>query len=229
MLRFESELLRGKLVKRPNRFLGVIELGGKNTQCFIPNPGRMNELLIPENPIYVIERSGDHRKTNYDLVLVQHDGVLVSIDSRIPNKVLNEAINRGELSEFHGFFVERKEPPFHDSRFDLLLSNKKVKWWLESKSCTLVNNGVALFPDAPTVRGVRHLRTLVRALQTGRAAITFIIQRNDAIEFRPNTDMDPDFADALRYAIEKGVEAYAYVSEVNFKGVELDKRVPIVL
>lgn len=229
MLRFESELLGGKLVKRSNRFLGVIELGGQTTQCFIPNPGRMKELLIPKTPIYVIERSGDHRKTNYDLVLVEHNGILVSIDSRIPNKVLNEAINKGELSEFDGFFVERKEPSFHDSRFDLLLSNKKVNLWLESKSCTLVNNGVALFPDAPTLRGVRHLRTLVRVLQTGRAAIIFVIQRNDAIEFRPHTDMDPDFADTLRYAIEKGVEAYSYVSEVTFNGVELDKRVPIVL
>lgn len=228
-MKFASYPLLGKLVERPNRFLGIIELGGKTVQCFIPNPGRMKELLIPQNPIYVIERAGSQRKTKYDLVLVEHDGILVSIDSRLPNKILNEAIKQGELSEFDGLFVERNEPPFNDSRFDLLLSNKNVKLWLEAKSCTLVNNGVALFPDAPTLRGARHLRTLVKALQNGRAAITFVIQRNDAFEFMPNKDLDPDFADALRYAIYNGVEAYAYVSEVTFEGVEIIKRIPIVL
>ena len=216
------------LIKRPNRFLGIVELDGKHVQAFIPNPGRMHELMVPGTQVYVIPKEGDHRKTRFDLTLVEYNGTLVSIDSRLPNYMLREAIDKG-LPEFEGFRVKRTEPTFHDSRLDLKLTDGANQVLLEAKSCTLVVDGIALFPDAPTKRGARHMNTLVKALEHGRAVACFVIQRNDAREWRPNKDMDPAFTAALRNAVENGVEAYAYICKINLDAVSIQKRVPINL
>jgi sugar fermentation stimulation protein A len=220
--------LPATLIERPNRFLGVVELEGKKVQAFIPNPGRMYELMVPGARVYVIPKEGDHRKTKFDLTLMEYNNTLVSIDSRLPNYMLKESINNG-LEEFKGFHVERAEPTFHDSRLDLKLTDGTNQVLLEAKSCTLVEDGIALFPDAPTKRGARHMNTLVKALEHGRAAVCFVIQRNDAREWRPNEKMDPDFAQALRNAVENGVEAYAYTCDINLETVSIVKRVPINL
>jgi sugar fermentation stimulation protein A len=220
--------LPATLIERPNRFLGVVELEGKKVQAFIPNPGRMHELMVPGTRVYVIPKEGDHRKTKFDLTLMEYNNTLVSIDSRLPNYMLKESINNG-LEEFKGFHVERAEPTFHDSRLDLKLTDGTNQVLLEAKSCTLVEDGIALFPDAPTKRGARHMNTLVKALEHGRAAVCFVIQRNDAREWRPNEKMDPDFAQALRNAVENGVEAYAYTCDINLETVSIVKRVPINL
>ena len=220
--------LPATLIERPNRFLGIVELNGEKVQAFIPNPGRMHELMVPGTRVYVIPKKGDHRKTKFDLTLMEYSNTLVSIDSRLPNYMLKESINNG-LDEFKGFHVERTEPTFHDSRLDLKLTDGTNQILLEAKSCTLVEDGIALFPDAPTKRGARHMNTLVKALEHGRAAVCFVIQRNDAREWRPNEKMDPEFARALRNAVENGVEAYAYTCDINLETVSILKRVPINL
>ena len=220
--------LPATLIERPNRFLGVVELNGEKVQAFIPNPGRMHELMVPGTSVYVIPKEGDHRKTKFDLTLMEYNNTLVSIDSRLPNYMLKESINNG-LDEFKGFHVERTEPTFHDSRLDLKLTDGNTQILLEAKSCTLVEDGIALFPDAPTKRGARHMNTLVKAMEHGRAAVCFVIQRNDARKWRPNEKMDPEFARALRNAVENGVEAYAYTCDINLETVSILKRVPINL
>lgn len=220
--------LPATLLERPNRFLGVVDLNGKKVHAFIPNPGRMHELMVPGTKVYVIPKEGDHRKTKYDLTLMEYNNTLVSIDSRLPNYMLKESINDG-LEEFKGFKVERAEPIFHDSRLDLKLTDGTNQILLEAKSCTLVEEGVALFPDAPTKRGARHMNTLIKALDHGRAAVCFIIQRNDAKEWRPNKKMDPEFTEALKRAVEAGVEAYAYICDVNLCNVSIKTRVPMCL
>jgi sugar fermentation stimulation protein A len=219
---------QAKLIERPNRFLGIVELEGKKVQAFIPNPGRMHELMVSGTTVYVIPKEGDHRKTMYDLTLVEYNDTLVSIDSRLPNYMLRESINAG-LPEFKGFNVDRAEPTFHDSRLDLKLTDGVNQVLLEAKSCTLVEKGIALFPDAPTKRGARHMNTLIKALEFGRAAVCFVIQRGDAREWRPNERMDPDFAGAIRKAVENGVEAYAYTCDITLDTVSIEKRVPINL
>jgi len=216
------------LIKRPNRFLGIVDLYGTMVQAFIPNPGRMHELMVPGTRVHVIPREGEHRKTRFDLTLVEYNDTLVSIDSRLPNYMLREAIDAG-LPEFEGYRVERAEPTFHDSRLDLKLTDGVRQILLEAKSCTLVDDGIALFPDAPTKRGARHMNTLVKALEHGRAAACFVIQRNDAREWRPNIEMDPEFTVALRNAVEQGVETYAYTCDINLDTVSIKKRVPINL
>jgi len=228
-MRFTSEPLQATFLERPNRFLGVVELDGSNTTCFIPNPGRMHELMVPGAPVYLVEKPGDHRKTGYDMALVDHGDTLVSVDSRLPNALLAEAIEAGALKELEGLSVARAEPSYLDSRLDLLLSGSGGDVILEAKSCTLVVDGLAMFPDAPTIRGARHMRTLTRALNECRAAVMFVIQRPDASAWKPHREMDPGFSDALAEAVAAGVEAYAYRCHVSLEGVKLGDRVPIQL
>jgi len=228
-MRYPSRLIDAKLLERPNRFLGVVDIDGREELCFIPNPGRMHELMVPGARVYLLEKRGEHRKTRYDMVLVDYEGVMVSVDSRLPNTLLAEAVNAGRLNEFRGHTLVKTEPVFHDSRLDLVLSDGTGQVMVETKSCTLVEDGVALFPDAPTKRGARHMRTLVKALETGRSAAVFVIQRGDAHEFRPNDGTDPEFGEALRRAASMGVETYAYVSDVSLRGVEIGDRVPLRL
>ncbi len=228
-MRHSSRLIEAMLQERHNRFLGVVDIDGREELCFIPNPGRMHELMVPGTRVYLLEKRGEHRKTRYDMVLVDYGGVMVGVDSRLPNKLLAEAVNAGRINEFRGYTVEKTEPAFHDSRLDLVLSDGRGQVMVETKSCTLVEGGVALFPDAPTKRGARHMRTLVKALETGRSAAVFVIQRGDASEFRPNDVTDPEFGEALRSAASMGVETYAYVSDVSLRGVEIREGIPLRL
>ena len=226
---YPSRLVEARLVDRPNRFLGTVEVEGSIEMCFIPNPGRMYELMVPGARVYLLEKRGEHRKTRYDMVLVTHEGVMVSVDSRLPIALIAEAINADRLEEFRGYKVEKTEPVFHDSRLDLVLSDGLELVMVETKSCTLVEDGVALFPDAPTRRGTRHMGTLVKALENGRAAVVFVVQRGDAYEFRPNDGTDPMFGEALRRAASVGVETYAYISDVSLRGVEIRESIPLRL
>ena len=217
------------LLKRPNRFLGIVDLDGEKVECFIPNPGRMHELMVPGTHVYLIHKPGEHRKTSYDLTLVEYNNTLVSIDSRLPNYMLREAISQGKIPEFKGYKVERTEPSFHDSRLDLKLSDRVNQILLEAKSCTLVEDGLALFPDAPTKRGARHMNTLIKALEHGRASVCFVIQRDDAKEWRPHVEMDPLFTQNIRKAVENGVEAYAYTCRITLEEITIEKRIPVNL
>ncbi|HEX9915469.1 MAG TPA: DNA/RNA nuclease SfsA [Candidatus Bathyarchaeia archaeon] len=228
-MKFKSDPVAATLLERPNRFLGVVDLEGARTQCHIPDPGRMRELLYPGAEVYLVESHGEGRKTAYDMVLADHGGTMVSVDSRLPNRLLAEAIEAGSLPEFTGYRVARTEPTFMDSRFDLLLARGRSELVLEAKSCTLVEGGVALFPDAPTLRGARHMRTLVHALRDSEAAAVFVVQRTDARVFRPHREMDPGFRDALVAAASAGVQVYAYRCDVSLEGVRIAGRIPVSL
>ena len=228
-MRFEGSLIPATLRARPNRFLGVVQVHGGETRCFIPNPGRMAELLYPGARVYLIEKKSESRKTSYDLVAVDLDGTLVSVDSRVPNKVVAEAVEADLISEFRGLHIEKREYTFGDSRLDFLLRGSSGQLLLEVKGCTLVRDGTGLFPDAPTIRGSRHLRNLVADLASGRASAFFLIQRPDAVALRPNDATDPEFGRNLREAAGRGVEIYAFNSEVTLEGVFLNERVPVLL
>lgn len=228
-MRFEGPLVPATFMARPNRFLGVVRVGRREALCFIPNPGRMRELLYPDSKVYLIEKVSKTRRTRYDLVVVDLEGTLVSVDSRVPNIVVSEAIKAGRIPEFRGLSVELKELLFGDSRLDFQLSGGSGQVLLEVKSCTFVRSGTAIFPDAPTARGTRHLRNLVDGLTLGRSAVFFLIQRHDAVGLRPNDHTDPVFGLNLREAFQKGVEVYAYNSEVTLEGVSIKRRVPVLL
>ena len=214
----------------------------------VANSGRMRELLWPGARCLLAPRTAAGRKTAFDLALVEvasdravgeareeyagsaPDRILVSADARLPPALLWEAFHEGRLPPFAGFDTARREVVYGDSRLDLLLSGPRGACFIEVKSVTLVEDGVGLFPDAPTERGRRHLGELVRAVEEGyRAAAVFVIQREDARACAPHDAADPAFGRALRDAVVAGVEAYAYVCRVTPREIRLAHAVPVLL
>ena len=223
-----DDLVEGIFLERLNRFLARVEVDGREVDVHVANSGRMKELFVPGWRVLVRPVSGDHRKTKFDLVLVDMGNALASADARMPNPLLAEGVANGHLQQFAGYTDMRREVIFGDSRLDLMLEGPLGLCYIEAKSVTLVTNGVGLFPDAPTIRGAKHLRTLETVLEAGhRAAVVFVVQRPDASAFATSDPSDPDFADALRSALAAGVEAYAYNCEVTERSIRLDRALPI--
>lgn len=205
----KQEIVQGKFLKRLNRFLSIVEIDGKKRKAYVPNPGRMHELLYPGKEVYLRRQEERHRKTGYDVIGMEHVGVTVSIDANLPNRFVGKALANRELEWFNGYDLVRPEPRVYNGRFDFSLESNDTRTLIEAKSCTLVEEGRAVFPDAPTERGARHMRHLAKALQDGiadRAAVLFIIQRPDTMVFSPNARTDPIFAEALIEANKRGVE-----------------------
>ena len=223
-----DDLVEGIFLERVNRFLARVEVDGREVDVHVANSGRMKELFVPGWRVLVRPVSGDHRKTKFDLVLVDMGNALASADARMPNPLLAEGVANGHLQQFAGYTDMRQEVIFGDSRLDLMLEGPSGLCYIEAKSVTLVTNGVGLFPDAPTIRGAKHLRTLETVLEAGhRAAVVFVVQRPDASAFATSDSSDPDLADALRSALAAGVEAYAYNCEVTERSIRLDQALPI--
>lgn len=208
-------LVEATFEERPNRFLARVRLAGSRTLCHLPNPGRLQELLRPGALVLLRPRPREKRKTAYDLVATRKGDVLVSLDTRLPNKAVRRWLEDGTLPDFLGYREVLSEVPLGESRVDFLLRNGPP-CYLEVKSCTLVEEGIALFPDAPTVRGRRHVATLQRAADAGfRACVLFVVQRPDAVSFRPHDTRDPAFRRSLREARAHGVEVLAYRSRFD--------------
>lgn len=204
-----GQIIPAEFIRRPNRFLGIARIEQQEVQVFVPNPGRMNELLVPGKQVFLKNKSSPSRKTDYDMIAVEHEGILVSIDSNLPNRFLKSQLHNHAFDFLPKYHTVKSEPSMFDGRFDFLLSGESGDTMIEVKSCTLVFDGHTFFPDAPTKRGTRHMHHLARALDeelVNRAFVIFVIQRPDVSVFSPNDPMDPDFGDALRYAHEKGVD-----------------------
>ncbi len=229
-VRLAKKPIEGIFKKRLTRFSALVLLENKVCEVFLPNPGRLEELLISGARVILKRNEHDKRKTRYDLIGVYHKGQKVSLDSRIPNKLVFEALKKGALKEFVGYSKIRPEATYGHTRFDFLLSNSQNSCLVEVKSCTLVKNGVAMFPDGKTKRGTRHLLDLIKAKNEGyRACLLFIIQRTDAYAFSPNDLVDPEFGTALRKALKYGVEIYPYLSEFNDNRITLKDKIEVVL
>jgi len=229
-VRLPQGLVSARLVARLNRFAVEVEVAGGRAQAHLANSGRLQELMVPGAPVLLAPRAGQGRKTPFDLVLVQVDGVWVSADARLPNHLLREAVEEGRLEAFAGQRVAATEPSFQGVRLDLLLAGPQGDIMVEAKSVTLVVDGVGLFPDAPTERGRRHLAALVAARRLGLgAAVVFVIQRPDVVSFAAHVGADPRFAEALRWADGEGVAVLAYRCLVDPQEVRLDSPVPVVL
>ncbi len=223
-----ADLAEGIFLERVNRFLAMVEIDGQEVGVHVANSGRMKELFIPGCRVLVRPVPGQHRKTKFDLALVDMGDNLASADARMPNALIAEGVANGHLRQFAGYPEIRREVTFGDSRLDLLLDGPTGKCYIEAKSVTLVENGVGLFPDSPTVRGAKHLRTLEAVIKAGhRAAVIFVVQRPDATSFATNDPADPALANAFQSALAVGVEAYAYNCLVTEKILQLDQSLPI--
>ena len=223
------ELVPGRFIHRDNRFRATVEVQGCEAWAHVPNSGRLQELFTPGRPIWLAPAAAPHRKTGYDLKLVEYASVLVSVDARLPNPLFAEALAEGRLDGFH-YPTAKREVSYGDSRLDFRLSGPDGVCWTETKSVTLVEDGLAMFPDAPTIRGRKHLHALIRARRSGdKAAVVFVIQRPDANRFQPHRESDPDFAGVLRQAAEAGVLIKAYTCRVSRQEIRIAAEIPVLI
>lgn len=221
-----QHVVRGTFLDRPNRFIAHVALEGGVEVCHVKNTGRCRELLTPGAAVYLARSDNPARKTRYDLVAVEKGSLLINMDAQAPNRVF------GEWAEH--FLPEpavvRPEFTWEDSRFDFRLEDGQGPVFVEVKGVTLERDGQALFPDAPTERGVKHLRGLARAAGQGyRAAVFFVIQMEGVSCFRPNDETHPAFGAALREAAESGVGVYAYDCLVTPDSLAIRRPVEAVL
>lgn len=227
MYHFSNPTINGRFLERLNRFVARVEVADQISLAHIPNSGRLEELLFPGNRVVLEKQLKPGRKTAYELIMADFLGNLVSIDSRLPNFLVAEAIEQKVLADFIDFRVERREVVYGQSRLDIKLTGR-AEGFCEVKSVTLVKDGVAYFPDAPTLRGVKHLRELIQASKEGyRAFVIFLIQRSDAFSFSPNRETDPLFAMTLKEAIGCGVQARAYNCHVSLEGMAIKEQIMV--
>lgn len=229
---YES-VIKGRFIDRPNRFIANVEINGKREVCHVKNTGRCKELLTEGAAVYLEVCSNPSRKTKYDLIAVQKGTKLINMDSNAPNKAAGEY-----LREYFGkAAVIVPEKTYGQSRIDFYVESKNngdnvkdEKWLIEVKGVTLENNGSVFFPDAPTERGVKHIKELCKAVEEGyKACIFFVIQMNGVSGFAPNDATHKAFGDALREAEKKGVIIKAKDCLVTPNSMVINKDVKIIL
>ena len=230
-MEIEGPLVEGRFLSRDNRFKVTVEVDGRPVWAHLANSGRLGELLVPGCRAVMLARTGSQRKTAYDLSAVNVDGIWVSVDARLPNDLVAEALVEGNMGPFTGYPNMRREVVFGDSRLDFLLeADDRRPFLVEVKSATLVVDGWACFPDAVTLRGRRHLVELASAIKKGyRTAVVFVVQRKDARGLRPHDESDPSFGQTLRAVAREGVEVYAYACRIEPGWAAIDHPLPVKL
>ena len=215
-------------LSRPNRFIAQVELSGQEETVHVKNTGRCRELLIPGRTVWLEKSGNPARKTQYDLVAVDKDGLLINMDAQAPNRVFGEWARAGGFVE--GSTLLRPETAWGSSRFDFYWEAGRRKGFVEVKGCTLEEDGLAMFPDAPTLRGVKHLRELAAAQQEGyECAVCIVIQMKGCRLFCPNERTHPEFGAALREAAAAGVRVLAVDCQVEPGRLSIDQPVPVCL
>ena len=221
-------MVPGTFRARPNRFIAHVEIDGREEICHVKNTGRCGELLIPGVQVWCQHHENESRKTKFSLITVKKSEIFVNIDSQIPNKLAFNYVKNGGL----GFFpdVLKAEKTYKNSRFDLYYEAEERKGFVEVKGVTLEESGIARFPDAPTERGVKHLKELENAAKQGyEARVLFVLQMSPMRHFEPNEARDPQFAAALRHAAQNGVKIKAVECHVTENSLEITKEIPIQL
>ncbi len=232
VLKFENNLEKGILTKRHKRFLAEIQLqDGTEITAFCPNTGSMKGLAEPGNKVFVRNSNNPKRKLLYTWELVEVDQILVGINTSRSNYLVKEAVKNGVLVELQRYNLIKLEVPFgSNSRLDLLLQNETERCFVEVKNVTLVEKDVALFPDAVTSRGTKHLKHLARIVENGhRAIICFVVQRMDSNSFLPAWQIDPQFSQTLSDVFAKGVEILVYQANISIDEIKIVRKLPFLL
>ena len=216
----------GTFLSRPNRFIAYVNVNGNEEKVHVKNTGRCKELLIEDVPV-ILEMSDDpKRKTRYDLIAVWKNGMLVNMDSQAPNKAVYEFMKEHSDENSEIF----KEYTVGNSRFDIMVRKDNRITLTEVKGVTLERGGLALFPDAPTERGLKHVNELIMNVKKGyECRIIFVIQMKGPHAFTPNFEMHREFGDAVREAAENGVTVNAYDCIVTENSMTLDKELKVIL
>ena len=225
-MKYEN-MVPGKFRCRPNRFVAHVQIDGNEQIVHVKNTGRCRELLPEGAQVWCEKNDAPNRKTKYDLICVQKGDRLINMDSQAPNAAAGEWLRGGGLPDVHQV---RSEVKFANSRFDFAFQKEGKPCFMEVKGVTLENDGICAFPDAPTLRGAKHLRELTQAAQAGYGAyVLFVIQMENVQCLRPNDATDPEFGEALRQAERAGVRLLAMDCRVTPDSMTLRKAVPICL
>jgi sugar fermentation stimulation protein A len=221
-------LIEAIFVERLNRFAVRVIIDDKTETAHLHDPGRLQELLIPGARLYLRKANRHNRKTGWDVILIKKGRQLVVIYSTLANQLLAHLLRERQFPGLRGWRLVRTEPPFGKGRFDFELARGKRRMFVEVKSVSLVENGIAKFPDAPTKRGRRHLEELADAVNQGyQAKVLFIVTRNDADSLQPNWKRDPEFGHTLNHVIRQGVKAIAFKCKIKRQAMALDCQIPI--
>ncbi len=217
-----DNIVKGEFVDRPNRFIANVIINGKTEVCHVKNTGRCKELLIKGATVYLQKSNNPNRKTKYDLIAVQKGARLINMDSQIVNYVALEYLPQ----IFDNIIYVKPECKYGNSRFDIYVETETDKIFIEVKGVTLEFDGVVRFPDAPTERGVKHLKELQKAITEGyKAFVMFVVQMDNVQYFEPNRITHPEFADILKEASENGVEILAYQCDVTPESITIKNKI----
>lgn len=223
-----DNIVKGKFISRPNRFIANVEIMGKKEVVHVKNTGRCKELLTAGATVFCEKSNNPNRKTKYDLISVYKGERLINMDSQAPNKVFYEYLQSGKC--YKDLTYIKGEYTYGDSRIDFYCESEKEKFLIEVKGVTLENDGVVMFPDAPTLRGIRHIDELIKAKKTGyRTVVAFVIQMDNVKYFTPNKATHKDFADALKKAEKAGVEIICLDCIVTENTLKINDKVEYIL
>lgn len=225
---FYSNIKKGIFKSRPNRFIAYIEIDGVIEVCHVRNTGRCKELLVEDAIVFVEENNNPLRKTKFSLVGVRKGDRLINMDSLAPNKVVYEWIKEGNL--FKDIINMKAEKTYGNSRFDLYVETKNEKAFIEVKGVTLEEDGIVRFPDAPTIRGIKHINELIECKKDGyEAYLILVVQMKNVKWFEPNNGTQPEFSKTLLKAQKAGVNIIAMDCEVLENGLIIRDEVKVVL
>ena len=224
------QVVEGFFSKKLNRFLAEVNIDGNKEHVHIKNTGRLKEILQPGAKIALETGTNPNRKTKYSIIAAKKLDRWINIDSQVPNHIAYDALREGKIHEFADVTEIKREVSFGNSRFDIYYERGEIPGFIEVKGVTLEKDGIAMFPDAPTERGTKHVETLVKAAEAGyEASILFVVQMQGCQAFTPNCEMDPKFCRALRGAVEAGVKLIAYDCLVTPSTITWNEKVPIIL
>lgn len=224
-MKFTTKLIKGKLIRRYKRFLADVELeDGSVVIAHCTNSGSMKSCIEEGAPVYLTPANDPKRKTKYSWEMIFINNGWIGVNTMIPNKLAYDAIVEGSIDKLTGYSTVKREVKFGDSRFDIFCENNTEKCFVEVKNVTMKVGDYALFPDAVTTRGRKHLETLIEVKNQGmRAVMLYVIQRMDVEIMGVATDIDPGYAESLKKAIDAGVEVIAVQAKVSPDGIEIAK------
>ncbi len=230
-MQFLKSLVHGKLIKRYKRFLADIELdSGEFVIAHCTNSGSMKTCIEEGAEVYLTHVDDPKRKTKYTWEMIKIDGDWIGVNTGAPNVLVYEAIRDQEIEGLNAYTEAKREVKFEDSRFDVFANNDHEDCFIEVKNVSMKVGDHARFPDSVTTRGKKHLETLIRVKESGmRAVMFYVIQRSDVSVFGPAYDIDPKYAEALKKAVDSGVEVFAYQAKVSPEGIDLVKQLPLDL
>jgi sugar fermentation stimulation protein A len=230
-MEFDKPLTHGRLIKRYKRFLADVKLdSGEIITAHCTNSGTMKTCLEENAEVYLTPIDDPKRKTKFTWEMIKINGDWIGINTGNPNKLAFEAVQNGKIDKLKGYTEVKREVKFDDSRFDVMAQNEHETCFIEVKNVTLKEENYALFPDAVTTRGKKHLNTLIKVKEQGmRAVMLYVIQRIDVDTFAPAKEIDPEYAKTLKKAYEKGVEIIPILAKVSPEKIELVKELPFKL